>query len=131
RAATTAGDVPTWSSHPPFPPLLFRLPAPQARALTLGALGALGAARIGPQIIALMGHTRPAVSLAQQALDLQFPAPVGIGADLPGNEAALNALARFGVGYVEIGPGALGGGGVPIVERLPLTESIALRGEPA
>jgi dihydroorotate dehydrogenase len=101
--------MPDWTYQTLFRPLLFRLPAPRARALTLGALGALGRHRLGPQLIALMGHMRPPPSIARQALGLRFASPVGIGADLPGNEGALAALARFGVGFVEVGPVALRG----------------------
>jgi dihydroorotate dehydrogenase len=124
--------MPDWSYQTLLRPLLFRLPAARARALTMAALGALSAWRSGPQIIALMGHTRPATDLARDALGLRFPAPLGIGADLPGNEVALGALSRFGVGYVEVGPAALADSTAPLViERQPQAGSIGLRGDPA
>ncbi|HEU4322049.1 MAG TPA: hypothetical protein VFS21_02770 [Roseiflexaceae bacterium] len=123
--------MPDWSYQTMFRPLLFRLPAPQARALTLGALGRLGGFRFGAQIIALMGHMRPAESLAREALGLRFDTPVGLGADLPGNEQALEALSRFGVGCVEVGPVALVAGTAGAFERLPSAGAVELRGERA
>src|SRR5262245_15576605 len=99
--------MPDWTYQTIFRPLLFRLPAAQARRLTLDALGALGRHWIGPALIALMGHMEPSPALARSIAGARFPAPVGIGADLAGNERALGALARFGAGYVELGPAAL------------------------
>jgi dihydroorotate dehydrogenase len=96
--------MPDWSYQTLFRPLLFQLPAARARALTLGALGLLANTRLGPQLIALLGHTAPAPSLSRIAWGITFPSPVGLGADLPDNERASGALARFGVGFVEVGP---------------------------
>ncbi|MCU0495353.1 MAG: hypothetical protein MUD01_27505, partial [Chloroflexaceae bacterium] len=96
--------MPDWSYQTLFRPLLFRLPAQQARSLTLRALGLLGAHELGPRIIALMGHTQPPASLARTVAGVPLATPVGIGADLPGNDVALAAFARFGVGLVELGP---------------------------
>lgn len=101
--------MPDWTYQTLFRPLLFRLPPPRARALTLGALGVLGRRSLGPQLIALMGHMRPAPSVACDAFGLHFASSVSIGADLSGNETALAALSRFGVGAVEVGPVALVG----------------------
>lgn len=56
--------MPDWTYQTLFRPLLFRLAAPQARALTLGALQHLGAHRAGPTLIALMGHTKKASAVA-------------------------------------------------------------------
>lgn len=75
--------------------------------------------RLGPQLIALMGHTRPAPSLSRTYLDVRFPTLVLVSAELGGNERALGALARFGVGAVEVGPVALEAGAPPRIERRP------------
>lgn len=99
--------MPDWTYQTVLRPTLFRLPADQARSLTLAALERLGANPLGPGVIALMGHAAPAPSLARDLLGLPIAAPVGIGADLPGNERGLAALARFGAGTVEVGPVAL------------------------
>lgn len=122
--------MPDWTYQTLFRPLLFRLPAPRARAITLGALHCLGAHWLGPQLIALMGHTRPAPSLARTCFGLHFPSPVLVGANLGGNEHALSALARFGVGAVEVGPVALEASAPPEVERRPQQGVILLRGTP-
>lgn len=121
--------MPDWTYQTLFRPLLFRLPAARARALTLGALQRLGANRLGPQLIALMGHTHPAPSLGRQYFGLTFPSPVLIGAELAGNERALGALSRFGVGAVEVGPVALAGDSSSAhVERRPQEQTIRLHG---
>jgi dihydroorotate dehydrogenase len=120
--------MPDWTYQTLFRPLLFRLPAARARALTLGTLQRLGANHLGPQLIALMGHTRPAPSLGRRHFELTFPSPVLIGAELAGNERALGALSRFGVGGVEVGPVALAGEPPAHVERQPNEQTIRLHG---
>lgn len=124
--------MPDWTYQTLFRPLLFRLPAARARALTLGALQRLGANQLGPPLIALMGHTRPAPSLGRQYFGLTVPSPVLIGAELAGNERALGALSRFGVGAVEVGPVALAADPSPVhAERRPHEQTIQLRGTAA
>jgi dihydroorotate dehydrogenase len=121
--------MPDWTYQTLFRPLLFRLPAARARALTLGALQRLGANRLGPPLIALLGHTRPAPSLARRHFGLTFPSPMLIGAELAGNERALGALSRFGVGAVEVGPVALAGDPAAAhVERRPQDYMIRVHG---
>lgn len=119
--------MPDWTYQTLFRPLLFRLAPPRARALILDALHCLGTQRLGPRLIALMGHTRPAPSLARTCLGLHFPSPVLVGAELTGNERALGALARFGVGAVEVGPVALAAHPASLVERRTDADAILLR----
>ncbi len=119
--------MPDWSYQTLFRPLLFRLPAARARAVTLGALGALARYRLGPPLIAFLGHTAPAASLRREVWGISFPSPIGLGADVPGNETALGALARFGVGFVEVGPVAHApAAAVPPIERLLAEQAIRL-----
>lgn len=120
--------MPDWSYQTLFRPLLFRLPAPSARRLTLEALHALGKHKIGPHLIALMGHTQPASSLACSFAGLDLASPVGLGADLPDNALGLASMARFGVGFVELGPVALAASGTIELERLPELGAIEIRG---
>lgn len=119
--------MPDWSYQTLFRPLLFRLPAARARTLILDALQCLGATHLGPRIIAVMGHARPAPSLTRHGAGRAFPAPVLIGAELAGNERALSALSRFGVGAVEVGPVVLTAD-LPSaqIERHPLEQNLHL-----
>jgi dihydroorotate dehydrogenase len=96
--------MPDWSYHPLFRPLLFRLPAPQARRATLGFLAALGAHPLGPRLIALMGHMAPPPSLRRELLGLSLSSPVGLGAGVDVDGEALAALSRFGLGFLTVGP---------------------------
>lgn len=99
--------MPDWTYRTLFRPVLFRYPAVQARGWILRALGGLGTRPIGPRLIAWLGHTQPAASLRRAVLGLSLDTPVAFSADLAGNERGLAALARFGVGLVEVGPVAL------------------------
>src|SRR5690349_11509457 len=51
--------MPDWSYRPLFRPLLFRLPAAPARALTLGVMGTLARLPGGRALIDGMGHLAP------------------------------------------------------------------------
>ncbi|MGQ0600376.1 MAG: dihydroorotate dehydrogenase [Anaerolineales bacterium] len=96
--------MPDWSYHPLFKPLLFRLPAGTARHLTLNAIGALARFPGGSTIIELFGHMTPPSGLARTIAGLRFASPVGLGVGIDPGAVALPALARFGFGFVEVGP---------------------------
>lgn len=96
--------MPDWSYHSLFRPVLFRLAPDQARDLTLGAVGRLARTRLGPLVIEAFGHMQPPASLAQELCGLHFPAPVGLGAGHDVHTVGVGALARFGLGFVEVGP---------------------------
>jgi len=96
--------MPDWSYHPIFRPLLFRLRAETARAAALKSMGALAAMPLGSLLIETMGHMTPPSALTRQLWGISFPSPVGLGAGLDTEADGLSALARFGFGYVELGP---------------------------
>jgi hypothetical protein len=96
--------MPDWSYRTIFRPLLFRLPVPTARGLALGAMGALARTPGGAWVIDFLGHMRPDPRLERSLCGLKCPGPVGLAGDLDVNATALNALARLGVGFVEVGP---------------------------
>jgi dihydroorotate dehydrogenase len=96
--------MPDWFYRTVSRPLLFRLPAEQARDFALGFMGRLARLPLGPALIDFLGHMRADERLASSYLGVKFPTPVGIGAVLDGGAVALKALARFGVGFLEVGP---------------------------
>jgi hypothetical protein len=96
--------MPDWSYRTIFRPVLFRLPARAARDLTLGAMGTLARMPWGSLVIEFLGHMRPDERLSRSLLGIQFPTPVGLACDLDNNAIALPALARLGVGFIEVGP---------------------------
>lgn len=99
--------MPDWSYRTVFQPLLFSLPAETARDLALGAMGRLSRFPLGPTIIDLFGHMRPDRRLEQTAQGLSFPSPVGIGHVVDPHGVATSAMARFGIGFIEVGPVAV------------------------
>lgn len=109
--------MPDWSYRTVFRPLLFRLPPRTARDLTLGFMGRLARLPWGASVIDFLGHMAPDPRLAHTLLGIMFPSPVGLGADLDTRAAALPALARFGVGFVEIGPVFAHGSDSPVQRR--------------
>src|SRR5438046_2965212 len=96
--------MPDWSYQTILRPLLFTLLAEAARDITLNTMGTLAEMPLGSQIIDVMGHMHPPDSVRISALGLDFPSLVGLGAGLDINGRACSALARFGFGFLELGP---------------------------
>lgn len=113
--------MPDWSYHPLFRPLLFRLAPERGRDLALGLLGQVGRMPTGPHLIQLLGHMQVAPAHARTVMGLRFPGAVGVGDGFDSAGVATAALARFGVGFVEVGP----------VSRHPLPAGPILRDEAA
>ena len=67
-------------------------------------MGSLSRLPLGPYLIDFLGHMRAHPWLAKNFDDLSFPTAVGIGPWLDTRAVATNALARFGVGFIEVGP---------------------------
>ena len=101
--------MPDWFYRTVSQPLLFSLPAPRARDVALGFMGRLSRLPVGPSLIDFLGHMRADPRLRQMHLDITFPTAVGIGPWLDTNAIAVHALARFGVGFIEVGPVTLEG----------------------
>lgn len=99
--------MPDWFYRTVSRPLLFSLSAPQARDLALGFMGRLSRFPLGPFLIDFLGHMGADARLRQSFLDISFPTTVGLSPWLDTRVVALEALSRFGVGFIEIGPVAL------------------------
>ncbi|HEU4431878.1 MAG TPA: hypothetical protein VFR51_00690, partial [Pyrinomonadaceae bacterium] len=96
--------MPDWFYRTISRPVLFRLPAPRARDFALGFMGALSRLPLGPYLIDFLGHMRADPRLQESFADITFPTAVGIGPWLDTHAVATRALARFGVGFIEVGP---------------------------
>jgi dihydroorotate dehydrogenase len=98
--------VPDWFYRTVSRPLLFRLPAEQARRLACGFMGKIGdlPSGLGGAFIDFLGHMRPDARLEQTAFGRKFIGPVGLGTRLDGTGAATNAWTRFGFSFLELGP---------------------------
>lgn len=101
--------MPDWFYRTVSQPILFRLPAHRARDLALGFMGKLARAPFGPFLIDFLGHMRADPRLRQSFLDTDFPTAVGLGPWLDTHSVAVEALSRFGIGFIEIGPVTLEG----------------------
>lgn len=96
--------MPDWSYQTMFRPLLFLMPPERARSITLLAIGTLAKIPGGSSIIELMGHMQPPAQLSKTIGNVTFPTPVGLGAGLDPDGIALQALSKFGFGFLELGP---------------------------
>src|SRR5687767_4355653 len=96
--------MPDWFYRTISKPILFSLPATRARDFALGFMGSLSRLPLGPYLIDFLVHMRADPRLRQSLLDTTFPTAVGIGPWLDTHAVATRALARFGVGFIEIGP---------------------------
>lgn len=116
--------MPDWFYRTVSRPLLFQLPANPARDFALGFMGALSRLPGGPAVIDLLGHMRADERLHCSLLGIEFPTPLGLGLALDGRATALPALARFGLGFLEVGPIATEPSELPeTIERSPIDES--------
>ncbi|HJS25459.1 MAG TPA: hypothetical protein VJ751_13955 [Pyrinomonadaceae bacterium] len=102
--------MPDWFYRTVTQPILFRLPAPRARDFALGFIGRLARMPLGPFLIDFLGHMRADPRLRRSLLDTDFPTAVGLGPWLDTRLVATEALSRFGVGFIEVGPVSLEGG---------------------
>jgi dihydroorotate dehydrogenase len=96
--------MPDWFYRTVSQPILFRFSAPHARDIALGFMGRLSRLPFGSLLIDFLGHMRADPRLRRTLLDTTFPTAVGLGPWLDQHATATEALSRFGVGFIEIGP---------------------------
>lgn len=96
--------MPDWFYCTLAKPLLSRLSGDRARRLALNTLGVVCRLPFGRHLIDLLGHGEADARLRRTVLGVRFPAPVGIGPALDTEAVALPALARFGIGFLEMYP---------------------------
>ncbi len=110
--------------YPLLRPLLFRLDPEAAHNLTLTALNRFDS-------LGLLAPCLPTVPSAPvRVMGLDFPNPVGLAAGLDKNGEAIDALGRFGFGFLEIGavtPRPQPGNPKPRLFRLPAAQAIINR----
>ncbi len=106
--------MPDWSYRTVLAPVLFALPPRASRDVALTIMGGLGRTWPGRLLIDLLGHMRPPDGIGVTLAGLAFPSRMGLGCALDPELRATSALARFGCGFVEVGPlvRAPGRGGV-------------------
>ncbi len=123
--------MPDWFYRTVSRPVLFRLPAVTARNFALGFMGRLARLPLGPAMIDFMGHMRADARLRRTLLGIDFPSAVGLGPGLDGAAVALPALARFGFGFLEVGPVTVAASAAARpIERRPNQEAIWLPDPP-
>jgi dihydroorotate dehydrogenase len=123
--------MPDWFYRTVSKPILFRLPAPRARDLALGFMGRLASLPFGPFLIDFLGHMRADPRLRQSFFDTDFPTAVGLSPWLDTKLVALEALSRFGVGFIEIGPVTVDGSvAARAIKRLENEEALWIEREP-
>jgi dihydroorotate dehydrogenase len=105
-------------------PLLFALEAEAAHHFTLRALNALDALGLAP------AAAPSSAGCACSVMGIRFPNPVGLAAGLDKNGEYLDALARLGFGFIEIGtvtPRPQPGNPRPRMFRLPRAGAVINR----
>jgi hypothetical protein len=94
-------------------------------------MGRLARLPFGGAIIDFMGHMRADERLACTYEGIEFPSAVGLGPHLDSAAVALPALARFGVGFLEVGPiSVIGSASTQPMERRADQEAIWLPDPP-
>ncbi|HEY3963324.1 MAG TPA: hypothetical protein VGM05_02130 [Planctomycetaceae bacterium] len=116
--------MPDWSYQTVFRPILFRMSPVAARDLALSCMGMLARLPLGTALIDLMGHMRPDSNLQHAVASVQFPGRIGLGARVDPQLLAPQALSRFGVAFLEIGPLTALPVGTGRIDRDDLAESL-------
>lgn len=102
--------MPDWSYRTVFRPLLSALPWPAARKLAFGFMGALNRQHGGGAVINFLGHLHPDSRMScRLGDDVRVRSPLGLSPALDVDALATGALARFGFGFIELGPLVLPG----------------------
>ncbi|BET65586.1 hypothetical protein ASA1KI_05040 [Opitutales bacterium ASA1] len=83
---------------------LDRLPDRLARTIALETIGTLGRSAPGRAVIDFLGHMRAPNDLAGSRRGVAWRSPVGLGPWIDPEGRATRALARFGTGFIEVGP---------------------------
>ncbi|MCC6841133.1 MAG: quinone-dependent dihydroorotate dehydrogenase [Flavobacteriales bacterium] len=86
--------------YPLLRPLLFLFPPEMAHHLTFSMLEL---AKHIPGTTALVGGVKPPANAALEVMGLRFPGPVGLAAGMDKDAKHVDALARIGFGFVEVG----------------------------
>lgn len=102
--------MPDWSYRTVFRPLLSVLPWPTARVIAFGFLGGLNRRPGGGAVIDFLGHLRPDARLRRRFVEgVSLRSSLGLSPALDLDAIATGALARFGFGFIELGPLSLSG----------------------
>src|SRR5690242_12242057 len=96
--------MPDWSYRTILRPVMLTLGAERARRLATGTLSTLARLPFGPAAIDFLGHMRADPRLRMRVGAIDLAGPIALGALIDPKGIAAGALARFGVGLVEIGP---------------------------
>ena len=103
--------MPDWSYRTVFRPLGSVLPWPLARTIALGCMGWLNRMPGGGTFIDLLGHLRTDAEMHGASIGtVRLQSKVGLSPALDVDAIASGALARFGFGFIEVGPVTLNGG---------------------
>jgi dihydroorotate dehydrogenase len=108
-------------------PLLFLLPPERAHGI---AFGLLHVASKLPGAPALVGGRKPPAEAAVEVMGLRFPSPVGLAAGMDKDARHVDALARMGFGFIEVGtltPRPQPGNPRPRLFRLPTDRALINR----
>lgn len=99
--------MPDWTYHPAYRPLVFRLPAEDARRLTMWLLSMQGRTRPGRELFRILSY-----GLGDDPLELwglRFASRYGLGPDIDAEAVAFSVLQYLGCGFLTAGPVATAG----------------------
>jgi hypothetical protein len=96
--------MPDWSYRTVLRPTLLSLGPNRARRLAIGTLSRLSRFPFGPAAIDFLGHMRADERLRTRCGAIELAGPIALGGMIDPGAEAIGALARFGVGLIEVGP---------------------------
>lgn len=99
--------MPDWTYHPAYRPLVFRLPAEDARRLTMWLLSIQARTRPGRELFRMLSY-----GLGNDPVELwglRFASRYGLGPDIDAEAIAFSVLQYLGCGFLTAGPVATAG----------------------
>jgi dihydroorotate dehydrogenase len=102
-------EMPDWSYHPIFKPILQKLPPTFSREFIHRGMSSIASTSIGEKVIEFLGHMSPSDHIKKNVFDITLNTPVGLSGKIDPELTGLTAFQNLGFGFIEIGPVSLQG----------------------
>ncbi|MFC4713548.1 dihydroorotate dehydrogenase [Planococcus dechangensis] len=97
-------NLPDWTYHTMFKPVLSELPAKTGREFIHRGMHRIAAVPGGSILIEYLGHTAPAEQLKTHLFGLEISNAVGLSGKIDPQLTGTKAFGHLGMGFIEIGP---------------------------
>jgi dihydroorotate dehydrogenase len=97
-------NMPDWSYHTIFKPILQKLPPTFSRELIHRGMSTISSIPTGVTFIEFLGHMASSKEISKDFLGVHFPTPVGLSGKIDPHLSGLQAFQHLGFRCIEVGP---------------------------